>query len=149
MQVILRSDVDGLGKTGDVLDVAAGYARNYLVPKGLAMKASPGAITQAASMRRARDTRDSDARAAAEEVAKRLVPEVVSISARVGRGDTLYGSVTTADIAAAVESQTGIEIDRRVLSLDEPIKTTGTHSVNAKLHTDVQFAITVEVAADS
>src|SRR5262245_58567034 len=99
MKVILRTDVSDLGKRGDILDVSDGYARNYLVPKGLAMKASAGAESQAASMRRARDLRDAQDRAAAEALATTLVPKVITVEARAGTEGRLFGSVTATDIA--------------------------------------------------
>jgi large subunit ribosomal protein L9 len=148
MKVILRTDVSELGKRGDVLDVADGYARNYLVPKGLAMKATDGAATQAASMRRARDLRDAQDRAAAETLATTLVPKVITVTARAGSEGKLFGSVTSADISAAIEAQTTVQIDRRKLVLPEPIKTLGTHVVPAKLHADVEFPVTVDVVAE-
>jgi large subunit ribosomal protein L9 len=147
MRVILRRDVDDVGKRGDILDVTDGYARNYLLPKGLAMKASAGAEAQAASMRRARDIKDARDRGAAEEVATRLVPAVITIKARAGSEGRLFGSVTAADVVDAVATQTGIELERRRLHLDEPIKSIGTHQVTAKLHADVEFPITVEVVS--
>ncbi len=147
VRVILRRDVDTVGKKGDVLDVTDGYARNYLLPKGLAMKATDGAETQAASMRRARDVKDARDRGAAEEVATRLVPAVITINAKAGSEGRLFGSVTAADVAEAVAAQTGIELERRRLHLDEPIKSIGTHQLTAKLHADVEFPITVEVEA--
>ena len=147
MKVVLRSDIAEVGKKGDIVDVADGYARNFLVPKGLAFRATQGVTAQAASMRRSRDLRDANDRAAAEEVAKTLVPRVVTIAARAGAEGKLFGSVTTSEIADAVETQTGIAIDRRKLHLDEPIKAIGTHLVPAKLHADVEFPITVEVVA--
>lgn len=147
MRVILRTDVSELGKRGDILDVADGYARNYLVPKGLAMKASSGAEAQAASMRRARDLRDAQDRAAAEALATTLVPQVISLSARAGTEGRLFGSVTAADIAAAIEAQTSVQIDRRKLVLPEPIKTLGMHTIPVKLHADVEFPVTVDVVA--
>lgn len=149
MKVILRSDIKDLGKRGDVLDVADGFARNYLVPKGLAMKASKGAIDQAAAMRRSRDTRDAAERGAAEEVARQLVPKVIRLEARSGSEGKLFGSITATDIAEAVEAQTGIQLDRRKLSLDDPIRELGTHRVIAKLHADVEFPVTLEVEASS
>ncbi len=145
MKVVLRSDIDQVGKKGDIVDVADGYARNYLVPKGLAFKATNGVAAQAAAMRRSRDLRDANDRSAAEEIARTLVPRVVTIKARAGAEGRLFGSVTTSDVADAVAEQTGIEIDRRKLHLDEPIKLVGTHLVPAKLHADVEFPITVEV----
>jgi large subunit ribosomal protein L9 len=148
MQVILRTDVPALGKRGDVLDVSDGYARNYLVPKGLAMKATTGASAQAASMRRARDQRDAQDRAAAEALATTLVPRVITVTARAGAEGRLFGSVTAADIAAAIEAQTNVQIDRRKLVLGEPIKSLGTHVVPAKLHAEVEFPVTVDVVAE-
>src|SRR5690606_41589941 len=108
MKVILRADVDQLGKRGDILDVADGYARNYLVPKGLAMKATAGAVAQAASMRRARDLRDAQDRAAAEALATTLVPKVITVKARAGSEGRLLGSVAAADLATAIPEQAGV-----------------------------------------
>lgn len=147
MRLILRADVSGVGNKGDVVEVANGYGRNFLLPRGLAFVATEGAESQAESMRRSRDQKDAVARAAAEEVAKSLVSSPVRIEARVGSDEKLFGSVTTADIADAVAAQTGVELDRRQLVLDEPIKTLGTHLVPAKLHTDVEFPVTIEVVA--
>ena len=145
MKVVLRSDVDQVGKKGDIIDVADGYARNFLVPKGLAFKATPGVEAQATAMRRGRDLRDASDRTAAEAVAKALVPRTVTIAARAGAEGKLFGSVTTTEIAEAVAQQTGIEIDRRKLRLEEPIRSLGTHLVPAKLHAEVEFPITVEI----
>jgi large subunit ribosomal protein L9 len=145
VKVVLRADVGRLGNKCDVLDVADGYARNYLVPRGLALQASAGVESQAAAMRRSRDVRDARERAAAEEVARALVPQVVRVAARAGGGGRLFGSVTTSDIAEAVREQTGIELDRRKLHLDEPIREVGTFRVTARLHADVEFPVTVEV----
>jgi large subunit ribosomal protein L9 len=147
VRVILRHDVDTVGKRGDIVEVAAGYARNFLFPKGLAINASPGAESQAASMRRARDVKDARDRGAAEEIATRLVPSVITVKAKAGSEGRLFGSVTASDVAEAVQAQTGIELERRRIHLDEPIKSIGTHQVVAKLHSDVEFPITVEVVA--
>ena len=147
MKVVLRADIDQLGKKGDVCEVADGYARNYLVPKGLAFKASAGAQAQADAMRRSRDIRDAADRSAAEDVARQLVPKVISITARAGGEGRLFGSITAADVVEAVQAQTGIELDRRKLQLDHPIREVGTHLVSVKLHSEVEFPVTVEVAA--
>jgi large subunit ribosomal protein L9 len=130
-----------------VVDVSNGYGRNFLLPRGLALVATKGAESQAEGMRRARDVKDAAARAAAEDVAKSLVSSPVKITARVGPDEKLFGSVSTADIADAVVQQTGVEIDRKQLRLDEPIRTVGTHLVPLKLHADVEFPVTVEVVA--
>ena len=145
MKLVLRTDVAQVGKKGDIVDVADGYGRNFLLPKGLAFLASAGVETQATAMRRNRDVRDATDRTAAQEIATKLVPQVVTITARAGAEGKLFGSVTTMEIADAVSTQTGIAIDRRQLHLDEPIKSLGTHLVPAKLHAEVEFHITVEV----
>ena len=147
MRVILRTDVKGVGNKGDVIDVTNGYGRNVLLPRGLAFVASAGAEAQAEGMRRSRDTKDAADRSAAEDVAKTLVSSPVTIEARVGADDKLFGSVTSADIAEAVAAQTGVEIDRKQLQLHEPIRTVGTHLVPLKLHANVEFPVTVEVVA--
>jgi large subunit ribosomal protein L9 len=147
MKLLLRSDVDGVGKKGDIVDVADGFGRNYLVPKGFAIKATKGVEDQAKSMRRSRDLKDATDRGAAEEIAKTLVPAVITITAKASGEGKLFGSVSAADLVEAVQAQTGVVLDRKSVSLDEHIKTVGTHSVPAKLHNDVQFQITVEVTA--
>jgi large subunit ribosomal protein L9 len=145
-RVVLRTDLPNLGKRGDIVEVADGYARNFLLPKGYAIVATPGVNSQATAMRRSRDLRDARDREAAETVARTLVPAVIHIKARAGSGEKLFGSVTTADIVDAVAEQTSITLDRRRLHLDEPIKTLGTHEIPVKLHSEVEFRVTVEVA---
>lgn len=145
MKVLLRTDVAGVGKKGDILDVADGFARNHLMPKGYALKASPNIERQATEMRRARDTADSAARGKAEEMARALVPAIITLRMRTGAEGKLFGSVTTQEIADAVQEQTAITIDRKVLHIDEPIKSVGSYAVSAKLHTDVQIQLSVEV----
>ena len=147
MKVILRSNVEGVGNTGDVVEVANGYSQNFLMPKGLAMRATEGAVSQAAAMKRSRDLQDLKQREVAEEAAQRLEAVAISIQARVGQDDQLYGSVTTSDIAEAVQAQTGIELDRRNMSLEEPIRQVGTHQVEMRLHPEVRAQLTVEVAS--
>jgi large subunit ribosomal protein L9 len=145
MKILLRADVTDVGKKGDIVEVADGFGRNYLVPKGLAIKATNGVAAQATAMRRSRDLKDAKDRSAAEAVAKALVPTVINITAKAGAEGKLFGSVTVADVAEAVQAQTSIELDRRKLHIDDAIKTLGTHTVAAKLHADVEFPITVEV----
>jgi large subunit ribosomal protein L9 len=145
MRVVLRSDVDHLGKRGDIREVADGYARNYLLPKGHAIVAGSGLDAQATAMRRARDRRDARDREAAETVARALVPAVIRMPARAGAEGKLFGSVTVADVVAAVAEQTGIELDRKRMRLEDPIRTLGMHEVPVKLHSDVEFRVTIEV----
>jgi large subunit ribosomal protein L9 len=146
MRVVLRNDMPKLGKRGDICDVADGYARNFLLPKGHAIVATEGVNQQATAMRRARDLRDARDREAAETVARTLVPAVIRIKARAGSGEKLFGSVTAGDIVDAVAEQTSVTLDRRRLHLDEPIKTLGTHEIPVKLHSEVEFRVTVEVS---
>ncbi len=149
MRLILRADVAGVGNKGDVVEVTNGYGRNYLLPRGLAFLATTGAEAQAESMRRSRDVKDATARAAAEEVAKSLVNSPVNLTARVGADDRLFGSITSADIVAAIAAQKGVDIDRKQVQLSEPLKTIGTHLVPVKLHANVEFPVTVEIASDA
>ena len=144
-RVVLRSDHDLLGKRGDIIEVSDGYARNYLLPKGIAIVATDGVTAQARAMRRARDLRDAREREAAETVARKLVPMVIRISAKAGSGSKLFGSVTAGDIVDAVATQTNVQLDRRRMRLPDPIKTLGTHEVPVKLHSEVEFQITVDV----
>jgi large subunit ribosomal protein L9 len=145
MRIVLRDDVADVGKKGDILDVADGFARNFLIPKGKAFKASDGVVTQASAMRRSRDLKDAKDREAAETVARTLVPAVITVTAKAGAEGKLFGSVTVPELVAAITAQTGVELDRRRIHLDEPIKSLGTHQVPVKLHTDVEFPVTVEV----
>ena len=147
MKVVLRADVDGLGRKGDVCDVAAGYARNYLVPKGLALKSSPGVERQAEAMRRSAALRSAADRADAEEIAVRLAPAVLSVSARAAETGHLYGSVGPADIVAAVESQVGAVVGSEAVVLDAPIREVGSHTVLFRLHAEVAVPVTLEVTA--
>jgi large subunit ribosomal protein L9 len=113
VQVVLRTDVDGVGKKGDILEVADGFARNFLIPKGRAIRSTPGVQRQADAMRRARDLKDARDREGAEAVARTLVPVVIRVSAKAGSEGRLFGSVTAADVAEAVAAQAGVELDRR------------------------------------
>jgi large subunit ribosomal protein L9 len=148
VKIVLRQDVEHLGQKGDIVDVADGYARNFLVPRGLALRASAGVQKQADAMRRSRDARDSRAREAAQAIADQLAP-TVRLEARAGEGGRLFGSVTTADIAAAVQAQLGVEVDRRDIALDEPLKELGEREIGVKLHRDVPATLRVEVVASS
>jgi large subunit ribosomal protein L9 len=146
--VILRDTVDGLGRKGDICVVADGYARNFLVPRGLAMKATEGSAIQAEAMRRAEALRRAADRADAETIASALAPMVITIKAKAGEGGRLFGSVSAADIAEAIGEQAGVVIDRRTLALDSPLKELGRHEITIRLHSDVEAAVTVEVVAD-
>ena len=148
MKVVLRNDVDNVGKRGDLVDVADGFARNMLIPSGQAIAATDGIKSQADAMRRRRDLSDAKDREAAEAVARQLVPQVITIKAKAGAEGKLFGSVTAADVVDAVKAQTGIELDRRKLGSHDAIKSVGTHEIPVQLHGDVKFQITLEVAAN-
>jgi large subunit ribosomal protein L9 len=145
VKVVLRADVADLGAKGDIVDVSDGYARNYLVARGLGLVASPGAVQQAESMKRAASKRNQRERESADRAADLLQARAIKVVARAGSDGRLFGSVTAAAIAEAVEAQTGVELDRRRLELDEPIRTLGVHSVPVRLHREVEATLTLEV----
>jgi len=147
MEVILRQYVEHLGKRGDIVKVAAGYARNYLLPRKLALPATDGNKRHVERERKIMEVKEADERAQASAIASRIEAIDVVITRRVGETDALYGSVTSADIAEYLKSK-GFEIDRRKLILPEPIKTIGTHPVPLKLHRDVTVTINVQVAKE-
>ncbi len=147
MKILLRADVENLGKKGDLVDVADGYARNYLVPRGLALKASRGAQRQADAMRRNREAREARERDAAQALAAQFEGRTITIKARAGGEGRLFGSVTSADIADAVHRQTGAELDRRKIALDEPLKELGPAELQVRLHPEVTATLRVEVEA--
>ncbi|MDQ3569222.1 MAG: 50S ribosomal protein L9 [Actinomycetota bacterium] len=145
MNVVLRADVEGVGKKGDMLQVADGFARNFLIPKGRAIEATPGVQAQAEAMRRSAAARYARDREQAEGVARKLVPLVIRIPAKAGPEGRLFGSVSVADIAEAVADQTGAVLDRRSLQTEEPIRSLGEHEVVVKLAGGVEFVLNVEV----
>ena len=148
MKVVLREDVEKLGRKGDLLEVADGYARNYLVPRGLAIVATKGVVDQATAMRRNRQVRDDRDKEAAQELATRLSASPIQVSAKAGEGGKLFGSVTSSDIAVAVKEQTKDELDRRKVTLAEPLKALGPAEVDVQLHPDVTVTLAVEVIAE-
>ena len=147
MKVILAQDVDKLGRKGDVVAVADGYARNYLVPKGLALHATKGALREAELMRRAREEVERKRKEAAAAKVAILASQPVYISARAGEGGRLFGSVTKADIARAIKEQLEEDVDRHDVRLEDPIRNLGTHQVEVHLHEEVNGLVTVEVIA--
>ena len=147
MKVILSDDVEKLGNKGDVVVVADGYARNFLVPKGLAMMATKGSLKQAELMQRARAEREERAREEAAKKVAHLGSAPVYISARAGEGGRLFGSVTSSDVARAIEDQLEESVDRRHVLLEDPIRSLGIHQVEVKLHEQVTALVTVEVIA--
>ena len=147
MKVVLRNNVDGVGKRGEIVDVADGYGRNFLIPQGLAMRATDGVEREAEAMRRVETLRDEKSRAAAQDLANRLGSLPMVIAARASDEGKLFGSVGVTEIVGAA-AHGGVEIDRRTVQLDDPIKDLGDHSVMIVLHADVTMAINVSVVAD-
>ncbi len=148
MKIVLREDVDTLGRKGDLVDVADGYARNFLVPRGLAIRATKGAAKQAEAMRRNREAREVRDRESAQEIAARLDGVRIEVKARAGEGGKLFGSVTNADVADAVKAATEVELDRRTIELAEPIKELGPAELPVRLHPDVVATLSVEGVAE-
>jgi large subunit ribosomal protein L9 len=145
MKVILQQPVDKLGAPGDVVDVADGYARNYLIPRGFAMTASKGAVRHAGRLKHAHDKRVQQAVTEANATAERLGSAPLRISSRAGEDGRLFGSITVADVAEAIEKSTGVSIDRKRIHLAEPIRSVGTHEVTVHLHPEVNASVSVEV----
>ena len=148
MKVVLRDDVENIGRKGDLIEVTDGFARNFLVPRGLAMKATKGVVQQAEAMRRNREARDARDREGAQALADQLTGKRIELRARAGEGGRLFGSVTSADVADAVRAQTGVELDRRKTQLAEPLKELGAVEVPVKLHADVEVILTVDVVPE-
>lgn len=147
MKIILSSDVENVGFKGDVVTVADGYARNYLVPKGLAIAATKGALKQAEMMQRARAEKEAKAKAEAQARVEKLQAAPVYISANAGEDGRLFGSVTSSDVARGIEDQLGETVERHDIRLADPIRTLGSHSVDVNLHEGVHASVTVEVIA--
>ena len=148
MEVILRDHVDNLGRRGDVVKVAAGYARNYLLPRNLALAVNEANKRQIERERKNAEARELEEKTQAEAFAKRLSESEISIARRVGEHNALYGSVTSADIATALAAK-GFEIDKRKITLVDPIKALGDVVVPVKVHRDVIAQVKISVVADS
>ncbi|HLQ57015.1 MAG TPA: 50S ribosomal protein L9 [Streptosporangiaceae bacterium] len=147
MKLILTQEVTGLGAPGDVVEVAGGYGRNYLVPRGLAMRWTRGAEKQIELIKRARSVREISGLDDARDAASRLGSLTVRLEKRAGGGGRLFGSISTADIAAAVLAAGGPELDKRRIEIKNPIKTVGAHQVAIRLHPEISATLDVEVTA--
>jgi large subunit ribosomal protein L9 len=148
MKIVLQKEVEKLGVPGDVVSVADGYARNYLIPKGFAAPATKGSAKNAERLRRTHDQKVEKAVLEAREAASKLTAVPLTVTAKAGEEGKLFGSVTAADIAKELEARTGATVDRRTVHLAEPIRTVGTHEVTIRLHPEVEAAVTVEVVAE-
>jgi large subunit ribosomal protein L9 len=144
MKVILKEDVKNIGNMGQILDVADGFARNYLVPRGLAMEANVKNIKSLEHVKRVVQEKAKKVKGQAQDLSTRIANITVVIKAKAGEEGKLFGSVTTMDIAEQLKNE-GVDIDRKKISLDEPIKRLGTYTVNIKLHPEVSTPVQVEV----
>ncbi len=147
MKVLLRSDVRGLGRRGDIVDVKNGYARNFLLPSGAALPASDSSESQATLMRKARDILDAKSREAAEAQKALIEKETVTIAARAGANGRLFGSITESDIVNSLRTATGISLDRHAITLAEHLKEVGAATATATLFDGVEATINIEVVA--
>jgi large subunit ribosomal protein L9 len=147
MKVLLRSDIAGVGRRGDIITVSSGHARNHLLPHGLAIVASEGEVVQAGVMRRSRDLRENTEREAARGVAANLAKQSIKVKAKAGAEGRLFGSISTTEIAAALLDQTGITVDRKNITIDTPIRSVGDHAVSVELYSDVVGVINLSVVA--
>lgn len=145
MKLILTADVDPLGKRGDVVDVADGYARNFLLPRQKAIMANEGALAQAEAIREARIEAERKAKETAENIASQLVGSRVVLAAQAGDEGQLYGSVGVTDIVEGIQRFTGIELERNQIEVDKPIRAIGLHEIMIKAHPEVEFPLTVDI----
>jgi large subunit ribosomal protein L9 len=148
MKLILTQEVSGLGAPGDVVEVKAGYGRNYLVPRSLAMHWTRGSEQQIEMIKRGRAAREIRSLDDAREAAARLAGLRVRLQVRAGSGGRLFGSISTSDIAAAVKTAGGPELDRRKIEIQNPIKTVGTHRIGVRLHPEVSATLDIEVTGN-
>ena len=147
MKVLLRQDISGVGRRGDIVSVSSGHARNFLLPRGLAIAATDGAVVQATSMRRARDLREAADRESAQAIVAELAKRTIQVQAKAGSEGRLFGSVTATDIAQAVSAQAGITLDRKSIEIASPIRTVGDHSVTVELFASITGTISLSVSA--
>ncbi len=145
MQVILKQDVEKIGRRGDVVEVSRGYVRNFLVPRGLAEVATPTKLEEVRRQMAEAEERDRRIAERASDVAETLNKSVITIEARTGEDERLFGSITAANIASAIEKARDVHLDRRRIKLDEPIKSLGTHQVPVQVHGDIEASVKVIV----
>jgi large subunit ribosomal protein L9 len=144
MEIILREHIDNLGRRGDIVKVAEGYARNYLLPRKLALAVTEANKRQIERERKVAEVRDAEEKQQADAVAQRLTDTPIEIARRVGENDTLYGSVTTADIAHALEGK-GFSVEKKKIVLADPLKTLGEFTVPVKVHRDVTAQVKLKI----
>ncbi len=145
MQVILKQDVEKIGRRGDIIEVSRGYVRNFLMPRGLAEMATPSKLEEVRREMEEAEERDQRMAERANEIAQTLNKSVITIEARTGEDERLFGSVTAANIASAIEKARDVRIDRRRIKLEEPIKSLGTHQVPVQVHGEIEASVKVIV----
>ncbi|MDR3231669.1 MAG: 50S ribosomal protein L9 [Synergistaceae bacterium] len=145
MQVILKRDVNKIGAAGELLDVSDGYARNFLLPRGLAEEATPGKVADLKAREESRKARETKEKLASEEEKKKLQGRLIRVEASAGENGRLFGSVTAAQIAEAAEAQFGIKIEKRDVKLSDPVRQPGNHPVSIRLHAGVQADMILSV----
>ena len=149
MKVILLQDVKGTGKKGQIVDVSDGHGKNFLIPRKLASEATQAALNDWEKQKKTAEHKRQGEIASAQELASRVEKALVKIPMKVGENGKMFGSVGTKEIAAAMSSQTGIDVDRKKIVLDEPIKVIGTKKVPVKLYADIQAQVSVEIVAEA
>ena len=148
MKVILKADVKGIGTAGAVVDVKDGYARNFLFPRGLALEATPGNLKVLEQQKAAEQARLAREQEEAQEVAAKIDGKTITLKMKTGENGKLFGSITTKDIADAIDQAYGVSIDRRKIELKEPIKSLGTQQIEVRVHPEVSARITLTVVAE-
>jgi large subunit ribosomal protein L9 len=149
MKIILNADLDNLGRKGDVIEVKGGYARNFLLPRNLAVLATKGALREAENVRKVREERNQREVSSAQETAERISSTPLKISARAGEDGHLFGSITSAEIAERLTESLGTEFDRRKIHLQDSIRSLGVHEFEVRLHPEVVARGSIEIAAES
>jgi large subunit ribosomal protein L9 len=147
MKVLFKKDVADVARAGQVKDVADGYARNFLIPRGFAVAATAGALKQVADLQAVAARHAADEEQAARDLKQKLEAQPIIIEAKAGSQGRLYGSVTTADVASAIQKQVGAAVDRRELEIEDPVRQVGSYQVTARLHRAVSAKVTIEVRA--
>ena len=148
MIVILKKDVPGTGKAGEVVKVSDGFARNMLIPRGLALEATEGNVRSLEKQKELQEKKHADSKAHAEKVAEDLKTKVVKIKAKAGDGGRLFGAITSKDIAEAIKEQLGLDFDKKKIELDSPIKILGEYTVGVKVYPEIKGSLKVEVEAE-
>ena len=145
MKVILLEDIKGVGKKGQLLNASDGHAKNFLIPRGLAVEATDGNLKELETKKRVEDKKKREELISAQELRKKLETQVIKIQVKSGENGKIFGSVTNKEIAQAFGEQTGFKIDKKKVLLDEPIKMKGSHKVNLKIHPEVTAVLNIEI----